>query len=148
EIDLRELQNELFSALRNLNSETHGAIAILGSGGTVVIGAEAAKGTLMATQDLMPPFDFWQVAIYLGDVPTAMQRLDLRRTLWLWVVSLMLLSMLFGGYWFILRARRQAFLSRAQTTFVSNVTHELRTPLTSIKMFAELLEIQVAEAGP
>jgi len=146
EIDLRELQKELFAALRNLNSETQGAVAILGSGGGVVIGAEAAKGTLMATQDLMPPFDFWQVAIYLNDVPTAMQRLDLRRTLWLWLVCLMLLSILFGGYWFILRARRQAYLSRAQTTFVSNVTHELRTPLTSIKMFAELLDLQMAEA--
>jgi signal transduction histidine kinase len=146
EVDLKELQKELFAALRNLNSETQGAVAILGSGGGVVIGAEAAKGTLMATQDLMPPFDFWQVAIYLNDVPTAMQRLDLRRTLWLWLVSLMLSSILLGGYWFIVRARRQAYLSRAQTTFVSNVTHELRTPLTSIKMFAELLDIQMAEA--
>jgi len=146
EINLQELQRELFAALKNLNSETQGAIAILGSGGQVVIGADAAKGTLMATQDLMPPFDSWQVAIYLGDVPTAMQRLDLRRTLWLWLVSLMLLSILFGGYWFIVRARRQAYLSRAQTTFVSNVTHELRTPLTSIKMFAELLEIQMTES--
>jgi signal transduction histidine kinase len=148
EIDLRELQRELFAALKNLNSETQGSVAILGTGGEVVIGAEAAKGTLMATQDLMPPFDSWQVAIYLGDVPTAMQRLDLRRTLWLWIVSLMLLSILFGGYWFILRARQQAYLSRAQTTFVSNVTHELRTPLTSIKMFAELLEIQMSEPAP
>jgi signal transduction histidine kinase len=111
-----------------------------------VIGAEAAKGTLMATQDLMPPFDFWQVAIYLDDVPTAMLRLDLRRTLWLWLLCLMLLSILAGGYLFILRARRQAYLARAQTTFVSNVTHELRTPLTSIRMFAELLELQIAES--
>ncbi len=146
QIDLKELQRQLFAALRNLNSDTQGGVAILGAGGDVVIGAEAAKGTLMATQDLMPPFDFWQVAIYLGDVPTAMQRLDLRRTLWMWLVSVMLLSILFAGYWFILRAQRQAYLSRAQTTFVSNVSHELRTPLTSIKMFAELLELQMA--GP
>ncbi len=145
-IDLPELQSELFAALRNLDSDTQGAVAILGPGGEAVIGAEAAKGTLMATQDLLPPFDFWQVGIYLGDVPTAMQRLDLARTLWLWLVCLMLLSILFGGYWFIVRARRQSLLSRAQTTFVSNVTHELRTPLTSIKMFAELLEIQMAES--
>ena len=145
-INLPELQSELFAALRNLDSDTQGAVAILGSGGEVVIGQEVAKGTLMATQDLMPPFDFWQVGIYLGDVPTAMQRLDLRRSLWLSIVCLMLLSILFGGYWFILRVRRQALLSRAQTTFVSNVSHELRTPLTSIKMFAELLEIQMAAA--
>jgi signal transduction histidine kinase len=96
----------------------------------------------MASQDLAPPFDSWQVAIYLRDVPTAMKRLDLRRTVWLWLISLMLLSILLGGYLFILRARRQAYLSRAQTTFVANVTHELRTPLASIRMFAELLELQ------
>ena len=146
QIDLKELQSELFSALRNLNSDTQASVAILGSGGDVVIGHQSARGALMATQDLMPPFDFWQVGIYLVDVPTAIQRLDLRRTLWLWFVSLMLVSILIGGYWFILRARRQAYLSRSQTTFVSKVTHELRTPLTSIKMFAELLEIQMAEA--
>src|SRR6266511_3999267 len=131
--------------MQGLDSGSDGAVALLGSGGGVVIGAEAAKGTLMATQDLMPPFDFWQVAVYLRDVPTAMHRLDLRRTFWHWLVSLMLLSILFGGYLFILRARRQAYLSRAQTTFVSNVTHELRTPLASIKMFAELLELQMSE---
>ena len=146
QIDLHELQSQLFAALRNLTADTQAAVAILGSGGHLVIGAEAAKGTLMATQDLMPPFDFWQVAIYLDDVPTAMQRLDLRRTVWLWLVSLMLLSILAGGYFFIVRARRQAYIARAQTTFVSNVTHELRTPLTSIRMFAELLEIQLAES--
>jgi len=146
QINLEELQQHLSAAMQSLDSGSDGAVALLGSGGSVVIGAEAAKGTLMATQDLMPPFDFWQVAIYLRDVPTAMHRLDLRRTLWHWLVSLMLVSILFGGYLFILRARRQAYLSRAQTTFVSNVTHELRTPLASIKMFVELLELQMNAA--
>jgi len=68
--------------------------------------------------------------------------MDLRTTLWLWLVSLLLLSILAGAYLFILRAQRDARLSQAQTTFVSNVTHELRTPLTSISMFAELLEMR------
>ena len=148
EIDLGELQKQLFAALRNLNAETHGAVAILGSGGNVILGAEAAKGTWMATQELMAPFDFWQVAIYVDDVPGAMQRIDLQRTLVLWLVSLLVLSILFGGYAFIMRARREARLSRAQTTFVSNVSHELRTPLTSIRMFAELLELEAAGGAP
>lgn len=142
QIDLAQLQAQLFAAMRDLPMDSEGAMAILGAGGNVVIGAEAATGTFMAAQDLAPPFDAWQVAIYLRDVPTAMKRLDVRRTVWLWLISLMLLSILAGGYLFILRARRQAYLSRAQTTFVSNVTHELRTPLASIRMFAELLELQ------
>src|SRR5262249_58455451 len=61
--------------------------------------------------------------------------------------TVMLLSIMMGGSVFITRARRQAYLSRAQTTFVSNVTHELRTPLTSIRMFAELLEGQIGDAA-
>jgi signal transduction histidine kinase len=71
-----------------------------------------------------------------------MRQMDLRYTAWMWLISVMLLSILVGGYLFIMRARREAYLSRAQTTFVSNVTHELRTPLASIRMFAELLELQ------
>ena len=146
QIDLTRLQAELFSAMRNLHTDSEGAVAILGAGGSVVIGAEAATGMLMAEQDLAPPFDGWRVAIYLRDVPTAMKRLDLRNTIWLWLITVMLLSIVVGGYMFIVRARRQAYLSRAQTTFVSNVTHELRTPLASIRMFAELLELQMGEA--
>lgn len=143
QIDLERLQAELFSAMRGLHTDSQAAVAILGAGGNAVLGAEAAHGLLMAEQDLAPPFDGWRVAIYLSDVPTAMRQLDVRNTLWTWLITVMLLSILMGGYVFVQRARRQALLSRAQTTFVSNVTHELRTPLTSIRMFAELLELQM-----
>ena len=146
QIDLEQLQAQLSTAMRGLHADSAAALAILGAGGVVVIGAEAATGSLMATQSLAPPFDFWQVAVYLHDVPTAMKRMDVRRTLWLWLISLMLTSILFGGYLFILRTRRQAYLSRAQTDFVANVTHELRGPLASIRMFAELLELQMTGA--
>jgi signal transduction histidine kinase len=142
QIDLPQLQRQLFAAVRNLPTLSEVALAILGPGGAVVLGAEAANGTFMASQELAPPFDSWQVAIYLADAPTVMRRMDLRHTFWLWLISLMLLSIMLGAYLFILRARRQALLARAQTTFVDNVTHELRTPLASIRMFAELLELQ------
>ena len=147
QIDLDELQKQLSLTLRNLHADSQAQVAILGSRGGVVIGPPGPPGVLMAAQDLSPPFDFWQVAIYLNDVPTAMKRLDLRRTLWLWLISLMLLCILFGAYVFILRARREAYLSRAQTNFVSNVTHELRAPLASISMFAELMELRMADAA-
>jgi len=145
QIDLGRLQAELFSAMRGLHTDPQAAVAILGAGGNAVLGAEATHGLLMAEQDLAPPFDGWRVAIYLRDVPTAMRQLDVRNTLWTWLITVMLLSILMGAYVFIARARRQARLSRAQTTFVSNVTHELRTPLTSIRMFAELLELQMGD---
>ena len=145
QIDLDRLQESLFSALRNLHADSRAAVAILGAGGNAVIGAEATRGMLMAEHGLSPPFDGWRVAVYLPDVPTAMRRLDLRNTIWLWLITVMLLSILVGGYMFIVHFRRQAYLSRAQTSFVSNVTHELRTPLTSIRMFAELLERQMGD---
>ena len=141
-IDLPRLERQLFAAIRELPTASEAAPAILGPGGGVVLGTDAATGTFMASQDLAPPFDSWQVAIYLADAPTVVRRMDLRHTMWLWLVGLMLLSIMLGAYLFILRARREARLSRAQTSFVDNVTHELRTPLASIRMFAELLELQ------
>ena len=146
EIDLVRLREHLFAALRTLPTDSQAAFAILGTGGNVVIGDETETGMRMAENDLAPPFDAWRVAVYLRDVPSAMRRLDFRHTVGLWLVTVMLLSILVGGYVFIARARRQAYLSRAQSTFVSNVTHELRTPLASIRMFAELLELHSGAA--
>jgi len=145
QIDLGQLQSQLLPAIRSLQASSEAAVAILGTQGGEVIGAQGSTGLPIAAQSLSSPFDFWQVAIYPRDAPSAMRRLDLRTTLWLWLISILLLTILFGAYVFVLRVRRDAFLSRAQTTFVSNVTHELRTPLSSIKMFAELLEMQMLE---
>jgi signal transduction histidine kinase len=38
--------------------------------------------------------------------------------------------------------RREAHTAELRTQFVSSVTHELKTPLTSIRMFAELLQME------
>ncbi len=148
QIDLKQLQEELGPALQSLQSGTGAAVTVVGSEGNEVIGAEGARGTLVALQSLESPFGFWNVAVSLRDVPGAIRRMDLRTTLGLWLVLLLLLSILVGAYLFILSAHRTARLSRAQTTFVSNVTHELRTPLSSISMFAELLEMKMDEASP
>ena len=143
QIDLKQLQEQLFPAIRGLQSSSEAAVTILGSEGNPIIGTSGPTRTPIAAQSLAPPFDFWQVAVYLRNIPTAMKRLDLRATLLLWLISLLLLSILFAAYLFVLRVRREAYVTRAQTTFVSNVTHELRTPLSSIKLFAELMEMQI-----
>ena len=148
QINLKQLQEELGPALQSLQSGVGAAVTVVGSEGNEVIGAEGAPGTLVALQSLDSPFGFWNVAVSLRDVPGAIRRMDLRTTLGLWLVLLLLLSILIGAYLFILRAHRAARLSRAQTTFVSNVTHELRTPLSSISMFAELLEMKMDQAPP
>jgi signal transduction histidine kinase len=143
QIDLDRLTARLFpNILRNLQGDEIG-LAIVNAENGAVLGADPASVEHAAVQPLTEPFDFWQVAVVPHDVPGALRRLDFTSTLWLWLVCLLLLAILYGAFLFIRRARRQAYLSRAQTTFVSNVSHELRTPLASIKMFAELLEMQM-----
>jgi two-component system phosphate regulon sensor histidine kinase PhoR len=142
QLDLTRLHQELLPTLAKGLGGDGASLAILGPGGEFVFGPSHLGGSPIATAALKGPFDFWQVGVFLADVPGAIRRLDLRSTLWLWLVCLLLATILFASSMFIGRARRQAYLARAQTTFVSNVTHELRTPLTSIKMLAELLEME------
>jgi signal transduction histidine kinase len=123
-------------------------LAILNERGDYVLGAAKPIRNPIAVQSLAAPFDFWQVAVYFGDEQAVPQGSDFRITLWLWLILLLLVSILFGAYLFIRHARRQAYLSKMKSNFVSNVSHELRTPLTSVKMFAELLELQLAAGNP
>lgn len=145
QINLEQLRQKLFPAiLRNLKSSDQVALAILNESGDYVIGTARSTEPPIAVRTLQEPFEFWQVAVYLSETAPAMQRWDFRTTLSLWLISLLLLSILLGAYIFIRRARREAYLSQMKSTFVSNVSHELRTPLASIKMLAELLEMQLA----
>jgi signal transduction histidine kinase len=118
-------------------------LAILSKKGDYVIGTARPADQPIAVQALAAPFDFWQVAIYLSDAQIRSRQMDFRLTLGLWLISLLLLSILSGAYLFVRRARREAHLSQMKSTFVSNVSHELRTPLASIKMLAELMEMQL-----
>ncbi len=147
QIDLEQLSQKLFPViLRNLKFSDQVTLAILNESGDYVIGTARSGDQPIAVRTLDEPFEFWQVAVYLNEAPPSSRRWDFRTTLSLWLISLLLLCILFGAYIFIRRARREAYLSRMKSTFVSNVSHELRTPLASIKMLAELLEMQLA--GP
>ncbi|MDZ7291737.1 MAG: HAMP domain-containing histidine kinase [candidate division KSB1 bacterium] len=144
QIDLVQLRRRLFPAtLRNLKSGERVTLAILNEKGDFVIGTARPRNLPLATHSLAAPFNFWQVAVYLNDDRALSPRLDFRTTVGLWLISLLLLSIVSGAYIFIRRARRELRLSQMKSTFVSNVSHELRTPLASIKMMAELLEMQL-----
>ncbi len=146
QIDLPRLRWRLFPAiLKDLKVSEKIALAILNEKGDYVIGTEKVAHAPMDAQNLKEPFDFWQVAVYLRNEQAPLQRWDFRGALGLWLISMLLLSILSGAYIFIRRARRAAQLSQMKSTFVSNVSHELRTPLASIKMMAELLELQAGE---
>jgi len=144
QIDLRQLRQRLFpEILANLKLSETMSLAVLNQRGDFVIGAKNLVAPPIAVQTLAPPFNFWQVAIYLNE-KTPPARWNFRTSLGYWLISLLLLSILSGAYFFIRRAQHEANLSRLKSTFVSNVSHELRTPLTSIKMMAELMEMQLA----
>ncbi|MGH7494293.1 MAG: ATP-binding protein [bacterium] len=145
QIDLEQLSQKLFPAiLRNLKFSDQVTLAILNESGDYVIGTARSWEQPIAVRTLDEPFEFWQVAVYLNEAPPASRQWNFRTTLLLWLISLLLLSILCGAYIFVRRAWREAYLSRLKSTFVSNVSHELRTPLASIKMLAELLEMQLA----
>ncbi|NUO81645.1 hypothetical protein HUU05_16360 [candidate division KSB1 bacterium] len=144
QIDLPRLRQRLFPAiLKDLKVSEKIALAILNEKGDYVIGTERVTHAPMNVQNLKAPFDFWQVAVYVHTDQPRLRKWDFHSALGLWGIALLLLSILSGAYIFIRRARRAAQLSQMKSTFVSNVSHELRTPLASIKMMAELLEMQV-----
>ncbi len=145
QIDLAQLREKLFPViLRNLKFNQQVDLGILNEKGEYVIGSPAVPvHPLLAVQKLERPFDFWQVAIYIEGAPGISRLQGFGAALRFWLISLLLLSILFGAYLFIRRARREAQLSGIKSSFVSNVSHELRTPLASIKMLAELMEMQL-----
>lgn len=144
QIDLPRLRARLFPAiLKELKVSEHMALAILNEKGDYVIGTEKLAHAPAHVQNLKAPFDFWQVAIYIRDDRPATSERDFRAALGLWGIGILLMSILSGAFIFIRRARRAAQLSQMKSTFVSNVSHELRTPLASIKMMAEMLEMQM-----
>jgi signal transduction histidine kinase len=55
-------------------------------------------------------------------------------------VAVVILAIIFAGYWSIRSTAKELKLASLKSDFVSTVSHELRTPLTSIRYLAELLQ--------
>lgn len=144
QIDLTQLRQQLFpTILRGLRANDDVTLAILDKKGAHVIGTAQPTHQPIAVHSLATPFSFWQVGVYLPLRQTAPRQWDVYTAVWLWLITMLILSIVWGAFLFIRRAQREAHLSRLKSTFVSSVSHELRTPLASIKMFAELLEMQL-----
>jgi signal transduction histidine kinase len=87
--------------------------------------------------DGFPP---WRVDVYQSD-PGSLRRLfRLRRNVYIISVAMVILAIIFAGYWAIRSTAKELKLASLKSDFVSTVSHELRTPLTSIRYLAELLQ--------
>ena len=148
-VHLAQLRERILPALlRHLRTSESVVLAILDNNSDYVIGTTKPRNKAVATLSLNSPFEFWQVGVFLDHQEPDSPLSDLNALLWLWLISLLLLSIFLGAYIFIRYARHEARLSELKSTFVSRVSHELRTPLTSIKMLAEHLEMQVRQTAP
>ena len=147
-VNLARLREMIVPAiLRQLKTSDAIVLAILDNYGNYVIGTARPNAAPVATMVLGPPFKFWQVGVFLDNGKPASSPGDSRTLLWLWLISVLLLSIFFGAYIFVQYARHEARLSELKSAFVSRVSHELRTPLTSIKMLAEHMEMQLRKTA-
>lgn len=60
-------------------------------------------------------------------------------------LSVLILGTLALGWYFHRETSRETREARQRVSFVNQVSHELKTPLTNIRMYAEMLEGQLAE---
>ncbi len=93
----------------------------------------------LASSFVGPNLPLWRMAAAPADIRAAHANQQRSSLVLASIVTLLVASLVTGGWLVVADARRQLALARQKSDFVSNVSHELRTPLTSIRLSAELL---------
>ncbi len=153
-IDLPHLSSAVLPGfLKQLQLSQEAELAITDDAGRHVIGAAvpAVPAAGSATPDVLranlgEPFEFWNVVV-VPRAGTAVNAVDVRTRAFLAVIIVLLLTIVAGAVLVLTAVRREGRLAGLKTNFVSNVSHELRTPLASIRMYAEMLEMNGERLG-
>jgi signal transduction histidine kinase len=136
-----EFQKAEIWPMVNASSDPRFASSLVAPGSQRVFGNATPENAEMAAFETAADGEFsWQVRVWAND-PGALHRQALQRQ-WLYLALLFLVAALlvFGGYFTVRTARREAAVARLKSDFVSAVSHEFRSPLTGIRQLAEMLE--------
>jgi len=88
-------------------------------------------------EENFPP---WTVRIFQIAPDSAQREFNLRRSIYISLVAVVIAALLFGGILAIRGTAKELKLARLKSDFVATVSHEFRTPLTSIRYLADLLQ--------
>ena len=125
------------SVLRQIAQREDVSCEALDGDGRTLAGRSAGQGraVLRSAAEFHLP---WTLAVtaHPGAADAAMLA---RQRFLLTTVGLMMLFLLAGTYFIARAIRREAYVSRLQSDFVSAVSHEFRSPLTSMRQLSELL---------
>ncbi len=81
----------------------------------------------------------WNIAVEPKDAAGFYAAMNRRTNFYLGMLSLVVLSLLSGGYFIARTVRRELEVARMKSEFVSTVSHEFRSPLTGIRQLGEML---------
>jgi signal transduction histidine kinase len=150
QVDLTALAEALLpDLLRQVELAEDLHLAVVDDNGKDVLARTPAPSTPTLAREALPePFGFWSVSVRSTDPGATEHALDIRTSVLLYGVLVLLVTIIAGVVLVVVRLRRERRLSQQKTSFVSSVSHELRTPLTSIRMFAEMLEASEPHTNP
>jgi signal transduction histidine kinase len=81
----------------------------------------------------------WKIEAEPEDAEGFYAAMNQRITLYVALLSLVVLSLASGGYFIARTVRRELEVARMKSEFVSTVSHEFRSPLTGIRQLGEML---------
>lgn len=109
-------------------------------------GPFAEKMTAAASVALPEPLASWRVEYLVPENAAGTHEGSAALGLGIMIAALGI-AMAGMAFWFYREHTRQMRLAGQRVSFVNQVSHELKTPLTNIRMYAELMDEALGEAG-